>query len=82
MKALFKIKDENLYPACKIYYGEYEQYRGKHKGETVPNTATRGSGYSNPDHKSEPLECIKRNIGHGRFYAQLLHRNISGRIQK
>ena len=77
MKTLLKVKDKDLYPACKTYYGECEQCRGKYKGETVQNTATRWSGHSNPDHKSEH---IKRNIGHGRFYAHLLHRNISGRI--
>ena len=65
---------------CKIYYGECEQCEGKCKGETVQNTTTRELGHSYPDHKSKPLEHIKRNIGHGRFYVQLLHRNISGRI--
>ena len=38
MKMLFKIKDKNLYPVCKIYYGEYEHCRDNYIGETVRNT--------------------------------------------
>ena len=64
MKTLFKIKDNNLYPACKICYGECEHCRDKYFGETVRNTVTRWSEHNNPDHKSEPAEHIKRNIDH------------------
>ena len=35
MKTLFKIKDKNLYPACKIYYVECQHCREKYIGETV-----------------------------------------------
>ena len=77
MKTLLKVKDKDLYPLFKTYYGECEQCRGKYKVETVQNTVTQWSGHSNPNHKSEHIE---RNIGHGRFYAQLLPRKISGRI--
>ena len=38
MKMLFKIKDKNLYPVCKIYYGECEHCRDNYIGETVRNT--------------------------------------------
>ena len=41
IKSLFKIKDKNLYPACKIYYGECEQCGDNYIGETVRNTVTR-----------------------------------------
>ena len=64
MKTLFKIKDKNLYPACKIYYGECEHCRDNYIGEAVRNTVTRWSEHNNPDHKSEPAEHIKRNIDH------------------
>ena len=63
MKLLFKIKDKNLYPACKIYYGECQHCRDNYIGETARNTVTRWSEH-NPDHKSEPAEHIKRNIEH------------------
>ena len=63
-KTLFKIKDENLYPACKIYYGECEHCRDNYIEETVRNTVTQWSGHNNPDYKSEPAEHIKRNIDH------------------
>ena len=64
MKLLFKIKDKNLYPACKIYYGECEHCRDNYIEETVRNTVTRWSEHNNPDHKSELAEHIKRNIDH------------------
>ena len=64
MKRLFKIKDKNLYPACKIYYGECEHCRDNSIEEAVRNTVTRWSEHNNPDHKSELAEHIKRNIDH------------------
>ena len=64
IKLPFKIKDKNLYPACKKYYGECEQCRDNYISETVRNTVTRWWGHNNPDHKSEPAEHIKRNIDH------------------
>ena len=64
MRTLFKIKDKNLYPACKIYYGECEHCGDNYIGETVRNTVTRWSEHNNPDHKSELAEHIKRNIDH------------------
>ena len=64
MKTLFKIKDKNLYPACKRYYGECEHCRDYYIGETVQNTVAWRSEHNNPDHKSEPARHIKRNIDH------------------
>ena len=64
MKTLFKIKDKNLYPACKIYYGKCEHCGDNYIGETYVITVTRWSEHDNPDHKSEPVEHIKRNIDH------------------
>ena len=65
IKSPFKIKDKNLYPACKKYYGECEQYGDNYISETVRrNTVTRWWGHDNPDRKSEPAEHIKRNIDH------------------
>ena len=64
MKTLFKIKYENLYPACKICYGECEHCGDNYIGETVRNVVTRWSEHNNPDHKSEPAKHIKKNIDH------------------
>ena len=64
MKTLFKIKDKNLYPACKIYYGECEHCGDNYIEETVRNTVTQWLEYNNPYHKSEPAEHIKRKIDH------------------
>ena len=64
IKSLFKIKDESLYPACKIYYGGCEQCRDNYIGETVRNTITRWSEHNNSDHKSEPAEHINESVIH------------------
>ena len=40
IKSLFKIKEKNLYPACKKYYEECEQCGGNCIGGTVRNTVT------------------------------------------
>ena len=64
IKSLVTIKDKNLYPACKIYYGEREQCGDNYIGETVPNTVTPWSEHNKLDNRSEPGEQIKRNIEH------------------
>ena len=64
MKTLVKINDKNLYPACKIYYGECEYCGDNYIEETVRNTFTRWSEYNNSYHESEPTEHIKRKIDH------------------
>ena len=63
LSSLFQLKDKNLYPACKIYYGKCQ--RGNdYVRETIRNTATRRSEHNNPTHKSEPAQHIKNHIGH------------------
>ena len=60
---MFRLKDKNLYPACKIYYGKChcgEDY----VGEPIRNTATRWSEHNNPTHKAKPAQHIKNHIGH------------------
>ena len=59
MKTLFKIKDKNLYLACKIYYEECEHCGDNYITETVRNTVTRWSEHNNLDHKSEPTNTLK-----------------------
>ena len=49
LSSLFRLKDKNLYPACKIYYGKCQ--RGEdYVRETVRNTAARWSEHNNPTH--------------------------------
>ena len=62
LSSLFRLKDKNLYPACKIYYGKC-QCGEDYVGETIRNTATRWSKHSNPTHKSEPAHHAKNHIG-------------------
>ena len=63
-KTLFKIKDKNLYPACKIYYLECEHCGDNYIEKTVRNTVTRWSEHNNPDHKTKSAEHIKINADH------------------
>ena len=58
LSSLFRLKDKNLYPACKIYYGKC-QCGEYYVGETIRNTTTRWSEHNNPTHKSEPAQHIK-----------------------
>ena len=62
LSSLFRLKDKNLYPACKIYYGRC-QCGEDYVGETIRNTTTRWSEHNNPTHKSEPAQHIKNHIG-------------------
>ena len=81
IRSLFNIKDKNLYPACKIYYGECvcgENYIG----ETVRNTVIRWSEHSNPTHKSEPAEHINSNIEHTFAWKVLCHAPLEGHLRK
>ena len=57
------LKDKNLYPACKIYYGKC-QCGEQNVGETIRNSATHLSEHNNLAHKSEPAQHIKSHIGH------------------
>ena len=41
-------------------------------GETIRNNATRWSEYSNPTHKSEPAQHIKKHIRHLLFLFRTL----------
>ena len=63
LSSLFRLKDKNLYPACKIYYGKC-QCGEDYVGETIRNTATHWSKHNNPTHKSELARHIKNHIGH------------------
>ena len=58
---MFCLKDKNLYPACKIYYGKC-QCGEDYVGEIIRNTETRWSDHNNPTHKSEPAQHVKNHI--------------------
>ena len=75
------MKDKNLYPACKIYYGKChcgEDY----VEETIRNTATRWSEHNNPTYKSEPAKHIKSHIGHLLDWSILCNAPYNSQIRK
>ena len=63
VKTRFRVKDESLHQACKIYKGVCscgESYIG----ETIRNVEVRQDEDNNPIKKSDPLKHIKDNLDH------------------
>ena len=54
---LFRLKDKNLYPAFKIYYGKC-QCGEDYVGEIIRNTTTSWSEHNNSTQKSETAQHI------------------------
>ena len=81
MSSLFRLKDKNLHPACKIYYGKC-QCDEDYVGETIRNTTTRWSEHNNPTHKSEPAQHIKNHIGHLFDWSILCNAPSNNQIRK
>ena len=82
MKTLFKIKDKNLYPTCKIYFGKCEHCGDNYIGETYVIQSPDGQSMIILITNQNRLNTLKEILiiySIGRFYAQLIHRNISGR---
>ena len=59
---LFPLKDRNLYPSCKIYYGKCKQWVEDYDGEMKRNCITRLRKHDNPTHKSEPAGHINNYV--------------------
>ena len=71
VKSLFKLKDRNLHPPCKIYKGECTC--GKtYVEETVRNMKVRWTKHSNISKKSEPSKDLFLNVGHNFNWSLLL----------
>ena len=81
MGSLFRLKDKNLYPACKIYYGKC-QCGEDYVGETIRNTTTRWSEHNNPTHKSEPAQHIKNHTGHSFDWSILCNAPSNNQVRK
>ena len=81
LSSLFCLKDKNLYPACKIYYGKC-QCGEDYVGETIRNTATHWSEHNNPTHKSEPAQHIKTHNGHLFDWSILCNAPSNSQIRK
>ena len=64
ISSLFSLKDKNLYPSCKIYYGKCKQCGEDYVGETKRNCITRWREHDNPTHKSEPARHMNKHVEH------------------
>ena len=78
---MFRLKDQNLYPACEIYYGKC-QCGKDYVRETIRNTATHWSEHNNPTHKSEPAQHIKTHNGHFLDWSILCNAPSNSQIRK
>ena len=81
LSSLFRLKDKNLYPAWKIYYGKC-QCGEDYVGETIRNTATRSSEHNNPTRKSEPAQHMKNHIEHLFDWSILCNAPSNNQIRK
>ena len=63
IKTLFKLKDNCLHPAYKIYHGVCS-CRETYIGETTTNVETRWNEHNIPSKKSNPSKHLNRNITH------------------
>ena len=54
---------KTYYPSCKIYYGIWK-FDENYTGETERNTKTRWLEHNNPEHNSQSVRHILKNVGH------------------
>ena len=81
VKSLFKLKDQNIHPSCKIYKGECscgEVYIG----ETKRNVEVRWAEHNNPLYTSEPALHLNKNITHSFVWSILCQAPSNTRIRK
>ena len=71
IRSLFRLKDKNLHPACKIYEGICSS-SGNYIGETKRNVKTRWNEQENPNKDSEPAKHLRKFPGH-KFDWKILH---------
>ena len=63
VKSLFRIKDPNPHPSCKIYEGICT-CSDTYIGETKQNVEVRWFDHNNPKNQSEPAKHLRANVNH------------------
>ena len=81
IRSLFRVKDKNLYPAYKIYYGICECGED-YVGETKRNTATRWSEHNNPTKDTQPARHLKDNLEHKFHWKIICHASKNRAVRK
>ena len=82
LSSLFALKDKNLYPSCKIYYGKCKQCGEDYVGETKRNYVTHWREHDNPTHKSETARHRKNHVEHGFEWSILCNAPIKEHLRK
>ena len=62
VKSFFPLKDKNLHPSCKFYYGLCSC--GDYVGETKRNVSVRYDEHNKPSNKSKPAAHLEQNNDH------------------
>ena len=63
VKSFFPLKDKNLHPSCKIYYG-LSSCGEDYVGETKRNVSVRYDEHNKPSNKSKPAAHLEQNNDH------------------
>ena len=81
VRSFFPLKDKNLHPSCKIYYGLCscgEDY----VGETKRNVSVRYDEHNKPFKKSKPAAHLNQNIEHYFTWKILSNAPSNARMRK
>ena len=78
---MFKVKDANLHPSCKIYIGKCS-CGSTYVGETVRNVEERWNEHNNTKMKSEPAKHLSMNRGHNFDWSNLVSAPTDSRTRK
>ena len=81
MRQLFKLKDKNPHPSCKIYEGICTCSK-IYIGETKRNVETRWNEHNNPNKNSEPAKHIRHNPDHHFTRKVILNAPLNKQLRK
>ena len=82
ISSLFSLKDKNLYPSYKIYYGKCKHCGEDYVGETERNCLTRWREHNDPTHKSEPARHINSHVEHEFEWSIICHASDKKHLRK
>ena len=81
VRQLFKLKDKNPHPSCKIYEGICTCSK-TYIGETKRNVETRWNEHNNPNKNSEPAKHIRHNPDHHFTWKVILNAPLNKQLRK
>ena len=81
IRSLFRLKDKNPHPACKIYEGTCS-CSANYIGETKRNVETRWNEHENPKKDSEPAKHLRDFPDHEFDWKILLRAPTNAKLRK